>query len=135
MTSVPFYPEIGVKTVQNFKKWTEIHSTVGDLKNPPKEYFNPAVDLMAEFDALIAKIQDGGVDNQYQFEAEMASITFKSYDGHYSFLGPTFAAFRWRRGGGYNRNGEYSGSYGGALISVSPSEDGSELPEVFFHCE
>ena len=87
------------------------------MKNPPKEYFNPPVDLMAEF------------------EAEMAAITYKSYDGHYAFNGPTYRAFGWRRGGGYVRSSEFAGAFGGALISVSPSEDGSALPEVFFHCK
>lgn len=88
---------------------------------------------MALLDDMITKIDADTYTNQYQFEEDMASLSFKSYDGHYSFRGPTFAMFQWIRGerpSWYEKNSVYEG----ALISVSASEKGDELPEVYFHC-
>ena len=79
---------------------------------------------------MIARINEGGFTNQYQFEEELALIVGLAYDGHYTFLGNTFyGAMEWYRGGA--SDSEYEGS----LISVSL--DGIEIPKIYFtsmHC-
>lgn len=87
---------------------------------------------MQLLDDMNTKIDADTYTNQYQFEEDMAYLSFKSYDGHYMFRGPTFSMFQWVRG--MMPNWYEKGSvFEGALISVSPSEKGDVLPEVYFH--
>jgi hypothetical protein len=116
---------VGIATVENFKKVSEFHSTLGELKNPGPGYESPAVDIIAELDAIIANIQNGQYANEYDFEAAMASVAGKSYDGHFTFHGNTFqGAVLWHRG-----ESNEEGVKEAALISIST--DGAALPQVY----
>ncbi|KFY08290.1 hypothetical protein V492_06364, partial [Pseudogymnoascus sp. VKM F-4246] len=126
LTSVPFDSETGIATVENFKKFSEFHSTLGDIKNPGVGYANEPVDILGMLDNVIAMIKQGKIKNQYQFEEQMALVVGTSFDGHYTFLGNTFySSLDWYRGGA-TETGEFEGS----LVSVSL--DGAALPQVFF---
>lgn len=134
LTSVPFDKKIGAAVVGNLRKWTLLHSALTDLKNPGTGYEPPSVDLLSEIDALSEKVSAGDYKNQYAFESDLASVSFKAYDGHYTFKGPVFSHFRWIRGNMPDNNNPFD-TYEGALISVSPSMTGAKIPEVYFHCE
>ncbi len=49
-------------------------STLGYLKNPPKGYLIPGVDVIGGFQEMRQKLMNGGYTNQYEFVEDIANI-------------------------------------------------------------
>jgi hypothetical protein len=76
----------------------QFQSNLAYLKSPPRAYINKPVDILGGLDDIETKIQNGTYKNQYNFEADIAALFSKSYDGHLSFEGMAYSgAFAWRR--------------------------------------
>ncbi|KAF2746168.1 peptidase S41 family protein-like protein [Sporormia fimetaria CBS 119925] len=118
LKTVPFKASAANATVSFVKRMIEFQSTLGYLKTPPQGYVNEAVDIVAGLDTIENKVFNGDYSNEYDFEADIATLLAKSYDGHLSFDGMAFGGvFAWRRSRDF------------ALISAS--RDGKEAPKIW----
>ncbi|KAH3961420.1 hypothetical protein HBH52_230590 [Parastagonospora nodorum] len=116
LKSVPISQTDASKTIEALKKMIQFQSTISYLKNPPKGWPHEKVDLLAGLDDIGNKVKS--YQNEYDFEADIASLLAKAHDGHLAFNGMAYAgAFRWRRSG--------------QIALVSASQDGKEIPKVW----
>jgi hypothetical protein len=117
LKSVPISQEDASKTVEALKKMVQFQSTLSYLKNPPRGWPNEKVDILAGLDDIGNKVK-GSYQNEYDFEADIASLLTRAHDGHLGFLGMAFAgAVRWRRSS--------------QIALISASQDGKEIPKVW----
>ncbi|EOA84180.1 hypothetical protein ACJQWK_01264 [Exserohilum turcicum] len=118
LKSVPLYSTDASRTVDEIKKMVEFQSTLAYLKDPPKGYPNPAVDILGELDTLKGNVESGRYDNEYDFEADIAALLGKAYDGHLGWNGMAFAgSFLWRRSSN--------------IALISASTNGSDIPQIW----
>ena len=85
------------------------------LAKPPSGYLLAGVDLLGELKSLRSQVTSGGVSNEIDFEARVATILASAHDGHLTF-----------QLDGLNVFGV------GRLISlVSVSQNGTDTPQVY----
>ncbi|KAF7508824.1 hypothetical protein GJ744_008701 [Endocarpon pusillum] len=98
LTSVPLRPLAALATIDGIVKMVQFQSNLAYLKNPPDGYDNPPVDILGGLADIRNKASDNEYANQYDFEAEIATLLDSARDGHLGFDGITYAgAVRWRR--------------------------------------
>ncbi|EUC46788.1 hypothetical protein COCMIDRAFT_91896 [Bipolaris oryzae ATCC 44560] len=118
LKSLPFYTTDASTTVDEIKKMVEFQSTLAYLKDPPQGYPNPAVDIVSGLDGIKSNVESGGYANEYDFEADIASLLVKAHDGHLAWYGMAYAGvFVWRRSS--------------KIALISASRDGSEIPQIW----
>lgn len=115
LRSVPFNSAVASQLVGYLNGSLEFHSTLAYLKNPPPEYQQPAVDLMAGLSQIRREIDDRSFDNQYDFEMALSRLLYAAHDDHLSMTGGIMSAF----------------VYGAPYDLVSLSFDGIELPKLY----
>lgn len=99
LTSVPVKRTAALGTIEAVERMAQFQSNLAYLKNPPKDYVNPSVDIMGGLADIRNKVSQNQYRNQYDFEADIGSLLNSARDGHLGFDGPTFVgAVRWRRG-------------------------------------
>lgn len=99
--------------------YSEWHSTLDYLKDPPSDYAYPAIDIIKEFQNITDSIESGVYEKEYEYATEIYRVVQQSHDGHFSFQPDIlFSAFEFVRTA--------------SLVSVSM--DGKELPQVFSLC-
>lgn len=119
ITSIPINNTEVAAMVDIDKKFLALYSTIPFLKNPPKSYQQPSIDVLARLDEIAEKAKRGNYSNYNQFELDISAINRGVYDTHFGISnGPTGVI-------------SYSLPYG----LVSASVDGKELPQVYAHSD
>ncbi|VUC29243.1 unnamed protein product [Clonostachys rosea] len=119
ITSIPINNTEVAAMVEVDKKFLALYSTIPFLKNPPKSYQQPSIDVMGRLDEIAEKAKRGNYSNFNQFELDLVAINRGVYDTHFGIVnGPTGLI-------------SYSLPYG----LVSASVDGKELPQVYAHSD
>jgi hypothetical protein len=52
----------------------QFQSTLGYLKNPPKGYLLPGVDVISGFIQMRQKLRNGGYKSQYEFTSDISGV-------------------------------------------------------------
>lgn len=118
LKSLPFYKTDASATVDEIKKIAQFQSTLAYLKDPPKGYPNPAVDIIAGLDKIKSDVESGQYDNEFDFESDIAAFMAKAHDGHLGWNGMAYAGtFVWRRSSN--------------IALISASRNGSQAPQVW----
>ena len=90
------------------------------LKDPPKGYQEPAVDLWARFDDIMNSIKTGIYSNEYEFQVELFNTFNDAHDGHFRFAPDLLS-----KAVGFRR----------PVQLVSVSRDGVEIPKIYIRGE
>ncbi|PVH74394.1 hypothetical protein DL98DRAFT_537462 [Cadophora sp. DSE1049] len=115
--AVPLAVDRSSKSIDYVKPYIQFQSTITYLKDPPKGYTLPGVDVLGGLDLIQSNIKNGVYKNQWSFEKDLYQlINVLPHDFHFNLPLPlvglfTFATYR-------------------SLVSVS--EDGLSLPAVYF---
>ncbi|KAL4737936.1 hypothetical protein BDV11DRAFT_206332 [Aspergillus similis] len=115
LRSVPFNPAVASQLLQYVNDTIQFHSTLAYLANPPPEYQQPAVDIVAGLAQIQHGIDHGVFRNEYDFEAALSSLLNAAHDDHLSLNGGILSAFL----------------YGSPYDIASVSRDGIELPKLY----
>ncbi|KAH8674486.1 hypothetical protein BGZ60DRAFT_526446 [Tricladium varicosporioides] len=118
LQSSTFNNTLGVAFVTELKKYMQFQSTLNYLKNPPKDYWYPATDILGGLDKISSTAAAGGYRSQYDFDKALHSLASTSHEGHLSLALCTQQAMRFQRG------------FRASLQLVSVSEDGTSLPKI-----
>lgn len=86
LNSVPLHASEATKLVESILPFIEWQTTIEYLKEPPRGYTEPAVDLRARFAAVLAKITSGFYKSEYEFQAALWKVVNSEHDGHFRFL-------------------------------------------------
>lgn len=113
--TVPINPAVATRFIQYWNDTLQFQSTLDYLKNPPTDYQQPAVDLIAGLNQIQAAIDNNLYANEYQFEAALQNVIYSGNDPHISLFGGLLSSF----------------SFGTAHGLTSLSIDGVQLPKVY----
>jgi len=112
---VPFNGAVASQFLNYYNDTLQFQSTLTYLKDPPRSYQQPGVDLLGGLAALQQGIEDCIFPNQYEFEAALQTLLYAAHDGHVTLNAGILAAF----------------SFSSPEEIVSLSVDGIQLPEVY----
>ncbi|KAK4163302.1 hypothetical protein QBC43DRAFT_335495 [Cladorrhinum sp. PSN259] len=117
LQSVPNKPGPALKLIESLKAFIEWQSTLAFLKNPPKSYAFPAVDILGELHDIAATVEAGGFSSEYDFQLKVYHLITSAHDGHLWFQPDIFKVF------GFKND----------LIDqlVTVSSDGIQVPKVY----
>ncbi|KAL2291764.1 hypothetical protein FJTKL_11958 [Diaporthe vaccinii] len=115
LTSVPFNAAVATRFIAYWNDTLRFQSTLTYLKNPPAEYQQPAVDLLAGLSELQNAVESGAFKNQYEFEVALQLLLVSAHDAHLYLNAGILAAF----------------TFASPYDIVSLSTDGIELPKVY----
>ncbi|KAL8698577.1 MAG: hypothetical protein Q9201_006494 [Fulgogasparrea decipioides] len=115
LISVPFNATVATQFLSYYKDTLQFQSTLAYLKNPPKTYQQPPVDLLAGIDAIQQAVNKGVYENEYDFEAAVQRLVYSTHDAHISLYAGILNIF----------------SFGAPVSLVSISSDGIALPKVY----
>ncbi|EFE42182.1 hypothetical protein TRV_03097, partial [Trichophyton verrucosum HKI 0517] len=117
LTSVPIKKSHALKLIDGLFPFLEWQSTIDYLKNPPKGYQLPGVDVVGGLKKIRDKVSRGEYPNEYSFQNELTALIASAYDGHFYVDLDLMSVFKLGR------------PDIGPLVSVS--QDGVKLPEVY----
>ncbi|KAM5505310.1 hypothetical protein McanMca71_003156 [Microsporum canis] len=117
LTSVPFKKEDAVRLVDGLDSFFSWQSTLDYLKDPPKGYLLPGVDLEDGLKGIRLKAVGNEYANEFEFQSDIIRLASAVHDGHFNINLDAISTFTFRRDGI------------GPLVSLSP--DGKKLPEVY----
>ncbi|KAI8959426.1 hypothetical protein F5Y11DRAFT_368063 [Daldinia sp. FL1419] len=117
LRSVPNRIQPAQQLIQSLKAFVDWQSTHAWLKNPPKSYGFPAVDVQGDLDEILQTVTQGGFESEYDFQAAIVKTLFAAHDGHFFYTPDVFGAFSFQ-----NRL---------AQDIVSVSIDGTSLPKLY----
>lgn len=115
LTSVPFNAAVATRFIAYWNDTLQFQSTLTYLKNPPANYQQPAVDLIAGLSELQDTVNNGAFANQYEFEVALQLLLVSAHDAHLYLNAGILAAF----------------TFASPYDIVSLSIDGIELPKVY----
>lgn len=115
LTSVPFNAAVATRFIAYWNDTLQFQSTLTYLKNPPANYQQPAVDLIAGLSELQDAVNNGAFANQYEFEVALQLLLVSAHDAHLYLNAGILAAF----------------TFASPYDIVSLSIDGIELPKVY----
>ncbi|KAI9154940.1 Peptidase S41 family protein ustP [Paramyrothecium foliicola] len=115
ITSVRLSAKEATETMEMAKQYAAFQSSLTWLKDPPKSYQVPGVDVLARIDEIIEKIADDGYKSHYDFEMDVTSISRETHEGH--FVLPT------------NLVGLFTWQLPDSIVSIS--SNGRDLPQVY----
>lgn len=118
LTSVPFNAAVATRFIAYWNDTLRFQSTVEYLKNPPEDYQQPGVDLLAGLSELQSAVNNGAFKNQYEFEVALQLLLVSAHDAHLYLNAGILAAF----------------TFASPYDIVSLSTDGIELPKVYLAC-
>ncbi|KAL0256768.1 hypothetical protein SLS55_009165 [Diplodia seriata] len=101
--------------IPNILTW---QSTLAYLKDPPKGYPNPPVDVLAGLDDIKKNVSNNGFESEYDVQNAITTLLHKAYDGHLDYLADISSAI------GFAKNASQAD-----LVSLSL--DGKSLPKVY----
>lgn len=106
-----------MRHVTSFKAYVQWESTLAYLKDPPKSYGLPAVDIMGGLDMIMQNVSNGSYQSEYEFQAKMTQLVGLAHDGHFAYRPDVFKAFGFRNDL--------------AMDLVSLSVDGKAVPKLY----
>jgi len=116
LSSVPLVPEDATKFVNGMLLYLQFQSTLAYLKDPPKDYPLPAVDLLGGIQKIADKISNGAYTGEYAFQLDVWDLMVSGHDGHLHWSGDVLdSAITYRTG----------------WRVVSVSTDGQALPSIY----
>lgn len=115
LSTVPFNPAVASRFVKYFNDTIQFHSTLAYLRDPPKEYQQPAVDLIKELGVVQNRIDQGYYRNEYQFEEAVQRLIYSAHDKHLRLNAGILSAFR----------------FASPWSVVSLSSDGRQTPRLY----
>lgn len=118
MRTVPIAKDTATGLVNYLQTFIPFQSTLSYLKNPPSGYAFPAVDLLGGLQTIQNNINSGGYTNEWDFEYDVFNLMQSSRDGHltvWPFLVGSVGVTR--------------------QPVVSISDNGNDLPKVYFRCK
>ncbi|CAH0004513.1 unnamed protein product [Clonostachys byssicola] len=114
--SIPIVQSDALNSIGYLKNYTNFLTTLSYLKNPPKAYQKPGIDILARLDAVEQNIKNKTYSNQYELEVDVQSIVQGTSEGHYSAsMGGVLGIFSW--------------TLPDSIISLST--DGKALPQIY----
>ena len=116
LQSVPLNATAAVPWLESLKPYLAWQTTLAYLKNPPSGYLEPAIDVYALIDEMIANVDSYA--NEYELEFALYEIFQRTHDGHFRYL-PTLMAG--------------VATFGRPLALVSVSTDGQSLPQPYVY--
>ncbi|KAF3070975.1 putative peptidase s41 family protein [Daldinia childiae] len=117
LRSVPNRIQPAQQLIQSLKAFVEWQSTLAWLKNPPKSYGFPAVDIQGSLDKILETAKQGRYESEYDFQVAITQTISAAHDGHFFYTPDVFKAFTFE-----NRL---------AQDIVSVSIDGVSLPKLY----
>lgn len=118
LQSVPLDRDGNMKLIDDLKLYLEWQSNLAFLKNPPPDYTEAPVDIMAEMESMKKQLASGGYANEYDFQLDLNQLFNRAYDNHLAWQPDILAGVM-----------QFQRSPGTELVSVS--SDGNALPEIF----
>ncbi|KAH7040617.1 uncharacterized protein B0I36DRAFT_231482, partial [Microdochium trichocladiopsis] len=120
LRSVPLKKQPALKLLASLKSYASWQSTLAWLKDPPKSYSFPAVDVLAALDNITTTVSNDGYSNEYDLQLDIYKLVISAHDGHFSFAGDVFRPFN------------FQNDLAARIISVS--RDGIEVPQLYPYC-
>jgi hypothetical protein len=118
LQDVPIDNKAAAGLVEYLLNFVPFQSTLEYLKNPPSGYPFPSLDLVGGLNNILNKVQASGYSNEYDFERDIADLFSAAQDGHLTVKPMLIGSFF---------------SLRPALVSIS--DNGADVPKVFFFCE
>ncbi|KAF2726946.1 hypothetical protein EJ04DRAFT_547474 [Polyplosphaeria fusca] len=115
LQSVPLDVEGNIKLIEELKLYLQWQSNLAYLKNPPAEYTEKPVDIIAEMGNMQRLLRTGAYLGEYDFQLHLNNLFGRAYDNHLAFQSDAIMQFQRPAG----------------LELVSVSSDGVALPEIF----
>uniref|UniRef100_A0A8H7N2W7 Tail specific protease domain-containing protein n=1 Tax=Bionectria ochroleuca TaxID=29856 RepID=A0A8H7N2W7_BIOOC len=117
--SVPLHAQEATEMMQITKQYVSFMSTLAYLKNPPKSYQQPAVDVMERLEEIINNIAQSVYANQYELDMALHSIAITVHDTHFIIPRGVMNIFQW--------------FLPDSIVTLS--SDGQELPQVYAYSD
>lgn len=116
LKSVPLRKDAAVELVDSMLPYFEWQSDYEYKKHPPRGYFWPGYDAVANLAQVRANILGDKYDGEYEFQTDLQTLVFApGMDGHFFFFGDILTrALCFKR----------------SVSLVSISEDGRSLPVI-----
>ena len=118
LKDVPINTKQAAGFVNYISTIVQFQSTLSYLKSPPSGYPYPPVDIVGGLQTILNNVNSNRYSNEYDFELDIHNLITNSRDGHLSILPVLIGAFAIDRP---------------PLVSIS--DNGVNLPKVFFRCE
>ncbi|KAF2635276.1 hypothetical protein P280DRAFT_473987 [Massarina eburnea CBS 473.64] len=115
LSSVPFNSAVASRFIKYFNDTLQFHSTLAYVKNPPKGYQQPSVDLVHELGVIQDRIDRSQFRNEYQFEEAVQQVIYSAHDKHLQLNAGVLSAFR----------------FSSPIKIVSLSSNGKEPPRLY----
>jgi hypothetical protein len=115
---VPFNAKYAAGFVNYLLTIVQFQSTVSYLKNPPTGYQYPPVDIVGGLQTILDNVNSNGYSNEYDFEVDVHNLMNSGRDGHLFIVPVLIGAFVVDRS---------------PLVSIS--DNGVDIPKVFFRCK
>ncbi|KAK7219303.1 hypothetical protein V2G26_007306 [Clonostachys chloroleuca] len=117
--SVPLDAEAATQMISIAKQYFSFMSTLAYLKNPPKSYQQPAIDVMGRLEEIADKVRRNVYTNQYELDLDIHSIIIGVHDTHFSFQAGVLHLFQW--------------FLPDSIVTVSTN--GQEVPQVYAYSD
>ena len=119
LDTVPVVTDDATRLIDGIAPFLQFQSTLAYLKNPPKTYQLPAVDILGALDKIRQNVTNGVYKSEHSLQTDIFDLLLSAHDGHLNWQGDLIgAAFVFR--------------YPWKLVSVS--EDGKKTPLVYTAC-
>jgi hypothetical protein len=118
LRDVPINKTLAVAQIEWLTDYMQFQSTLSYLKDPPKTYALPAVDILGGLQTITNQVNTDKYTNEFDFEYDTYTLLQKTYDGHVGYTPYLIDMFV------YYRNAP--------LVSVS--DNGTDLSKVYFLC-
>ncbi|KAI1993182.1 hypothetical protein LOZ53_002228, partial [Ophidiomyces ophidiicola] len=117
LLSVPFKKENSLQLIDGLGSFWQWQSTLDYLKDPPKSYLLPAIDLDAGLRKIRANAAENKYKNELEFQQDLNSLVKSVHDGHFTLHLDALNIFTFRRSGI------------GPIVALS--SDGDSLPKIY----
>jgi hypothetical protein len=137
LRSMPFYPELAAKFLDEYVKYLQFHATIDALKGkglfqdskekrlgsltlpePPSSYISTSVNLLRDIERIRSKATRNLYSSQYDFDSDLRYLVSRANDGHLGLELCSLSVMHFEHG----------------VPLVSLSRDGLELPQIYTYC-
>ncbi|GAB1317655.1 Peptidase S41 family protein ustP [Madurella fahalii] len=119
LRSMPFYPELAVKFLDEYAKYLQFHATIDAIKEPPSSYISTSVDLLQGIERIRGKATENLYPSQYHFDYDLRYLVSRANDGHLGLELCSLSIMHFEHG----------------VPLVSLSRDGLELPKIYTYSD
>ena len=119
LDTVPIVKDDALKYIDGMIPFISFQSTLAHLKNPPKTYQLPAVDIIGSLAKVRENVTNDVYKGEHALQSEMFDLLLSAHDGHLNWYGDMIST-------------AFTFTYPWNLVSVS--EDGQKEPSVYASC-